>query len=66
MARRSLTTDVFIPAGDEARALEERLQRRDLFEERTFETSVEFGFVEDDEPCLFDVTFETPGGVVTI
>ena len=34
--------------------------------ERTFETSVEFGFVEDDEPCLFDVTFETPNGVVTI
>lgn len=34
--------------------------------ERTFETSVEFGFVEDDEPRLFDVTFETPSGVVTI
>lgn len=35
-------------------------------QERTFETSVEFGFVEDDEPCLFDVTFETANGVVTI
>lgn len=34
--------------------------------ERTFETSVEFGFVEDDEPCLYDVTFEAPHGVVTI
>lgn len=35
-------------------------------QERTFETAVEFGFVEDDEPRLFDVTFETPNGVVTI
>lgn len=34
--------------------------------ESTFETSVEFGFVEDDDPCLFDVTFETANGVVTI
>ncbi|TQM95387.1 glyoxalase-like protein [Ornithinimicrobium humiphilum] len=38
------------------------LERRDP----TFETAVEFGFVEDDEPCLFDVTFETPNGRVTI
>ena len=35
-------------------------------DERTFETSVEFGFVEDDEPCLFEVTFDTPNGVVTV
>ena len=33
----------------------------------SFESAVEFGFVEDDDcPCLYDVTFETPQGTVTI
>ncbi|MGO0575622.1 VOC family protein [Ornithinimicrobium panacihumi] len=33
----------------------------------SFESAVEFGFVEDDDcPCLYDVTFETPNGTVTI
>lgn len=32
-----------------------------------FESHIEFGFVEDDDcPCLYDVTFETPDGTVTI
>ncbi len=34
--------------------------------EGEFESNVEFGFVEDDDPVLFDVTFETPEGAVTI
>lgn len=33
----------------------------------SFESAVEFGFVEDDDcPCLYDVTFETAHGTVTI
>lgn len=33
----------------------------------SFESTVEFGFVEDDDcPCLYDVTFDTPQGPVTI
>ncbi|MFX0537580.1 VOC family protein [Ornithinimicrobium sp. Y1847] len=33
----------------------------------SFESAVEFGFVEEDEcPCLLEVTFETPDGTVTI
>lgn len=34
--------------------------------EGDFESNVEFGFVEDDDPVLFDVTFETPNGSFTI
>lgn len=34
--------------------------------EGDFESNVEFGFVEDDEPALYDVTFETAHGTVTI
>lgn len=34
--------------------------------EGAFESEVEFGFVEDDEPRLYEVTFQTPEGVVTI
>lgn len=32
-----------------------------------FEPDVEFGFVEDDScPCLYEVSFETPQGIITI
>ena len=33
----------------------------------SFESAIEFGFVEDDDcPCLGEVTFATPEGQVTI
>lgn len=34
--------------------------------EGAFEADVEFGFVEDDAPELYEVTFQTPEGLVTI